>query len=200
MPASSTRLRELADAVLAALVLGAFSIFGDWVWARFIPDGAVVAAVAHGVLFFLLIAAVLGRVARSSGALKRLLGALPLAGLVLAAVFYPLAGVIGYRAALLATWVGMWLALALAQRWARGRDESAARALARGLIAAAFSGAAFWMVSGMWTAPAAETGYVRRLFYWTFAFLPGLGALFVAREAHARGAETAEGSLRAAKR
>lgn len=180
MSSASFDRRELRDILVAALVLGAFSTLGDWIWARWIPDGAVVPGVVHGVLFFLLIAVVLGVVARSSGALKRLLVALPVAGLGLAAVFYPLARVVGYLGALLVTWVGMWLCLALSQRWARERQETGGRALGRGLIAAGASGAAFWLVSGMWTAPAGDTGYALRLLYWTFAFLPGLAALLLA--------------------
>lgn len=180
-PVPSSRRRELAAAAVSALVLAAFSTLGDWIWAAYIADGAVIPGVVHGVLFFLLLALVLGLPVRSAGALGRLLVALPVAGLVLAAVFYPLAHAIGYLGALLVTWVGMWLALAFALRWARERDESGGRALARGLIAATASGLAFWLVSDMWTAPAAATGYPLRFGYWTFAFLPGLLALLVAR-------------------
>lgn len=180
MPLTPPRPRELADVGLAALVLGVFSTFGDWIWARFIPDGAIVPGVAHGLLFFLLIALVLGTAARSHRALKRFLLALPAAGLLLAALFYPLAHAIGYLGALLVTWIGMWLSLALVQRWARGGVETIQRTLVRGLIAAVASCLAFWAVSGMWTAPAAETSYPLRLVYWTFAFLPGLAALLLA--------------------
>lgn len=174
-------LRDVYAAGLSSAVLGACSTVGDWIWARYIPDGAVVPGIVHGVLFFVLLALVLGGSAGSGRATRRLLVTLPLAGLVLAAAFYPLAYAIGYLGALLATWVGMWLALAFLQRWAGWSGEPAGRALLRGLLAAASSGAAFWMVSGMWTAPAAETGYALRLVFWTFAFLPGMAALLVAR-------------------
>ena len=181
MPTGSLPFRQFVGALLGALILGAFSTLGDWIWARWIPDGAIVPGIVHGVLFFLLIAAVLGAAARSRRALGRLLAVLPAVGLVLAALFYPLAYVLGYAGSLVAVWAGMWLGLALAHRWALGAAESAGLALARGLVAAVTSGLAFWLVSGMWTAPAAETSYPFRLLYWTFAFLPGLVALLVGR-------------------
>ena len=171
----------LGRAAAASVALGAASALGDWVWARFIPDGAVVPGVAHGVVFFLLLAVVLGRATGGGRVVRRLLATLPLAGLLLAAAFYPLAYALGYLGALLATWVTMWLALALLSRWARDADETAGRALARGLAAAVGSGLAFWAVSGMWTDPAAHPSYALRFLYWTIAFAPGLAALVVGR-------------------
>ena len=180
-------LAAVAAVAVAALALGIFSTLGDWVWALYIPDGAVVPGIVHGLLFFVLIAIVLGAAVGSARVVRRLLLALPAAGLLLAAAFYPLAGALGYLGSLLATWVGMWLSLAFALRWARGADESAGRSLVRGLVAAVTSGLAFWSVSGMWTAPAEATGYPLRLVYWTFAFLPGLAALLLARAESSRG-------------
>ncbi len=83
----------------------------------------------------------------------------------------------GYLGALLLTWIGMWMTLALLQRWARSNPETVLRALVRGLIAAIGSGLAFWAISGIWTDPTLRTGYGVRLFYWSFAFLPGFLAL-----------------------
>ncbi len=190
---------ELSSAVIAAVALGALSTAGDWIWARWIPDGAVLPGVVHGVVFFAALAFALGGAARSREAMRRLLWTLPVAGLLLAAAFYPLAYAVGYLGALLVTWTLMWLALALLQRWARGGEESARRAVTRGLIAAVGSGLAFWAVSGMWTRPAGETGYPLRLVYWTFAFLPGLLALFLGRRP-ARGESAPEVTVGAGRR
>ena len=164
---------RLAPSLAAALVLGAVSTVGDWIWQSYIPDGAVVPGVAHGALFFLIVAAVLARAAGTRLAARRLLPTLPLAGLVIAASFYPIAKRVGYLAALLATWTMMWLTLALLQRWARADGESLGTTLSRALLAALASGLAFWAVSGLWTDPSLEAGYPIRLLYWTFAFLPG---------------------------
>ena len=103
--------------------------------------------------------------------------------MLLAAVFYPLAGAIGYLGALIVTWVAMWLALAALQRWARGASESLGLTALRGLLAALGSGLAFWAISGIWTNPAANPSYLWRFACWTFAFLPGfLGLLLLPSE------------------
>ena len=167
-------------AVVAAALLGIVSSFGDWLWANFLTDGAVVPGVVHGFVIFLILAVVLGRASGVPGATKRLLMTLPLAGLLIAAAFYPIAMGVGYVGGLLVTWVAMWLVLATLQRWARGGGESLGRALARGALAALLSGLAFWAISGIWTGPAPESvNYIVRAGYWTFAFLPGFAALLV---------------------
>lgn len=171
--------QSAAQTLVASSVLGLASAFGDWVWTRFLPDGAVLPGVVHGVLVFLLVAGILGWAAGSARALGRLVLTLPPAGLALAAAFYPLASALGYLGALLATWVAMWLILALIQRWARSAGETVAVALARGLLAALTSGVAFWLVSGMWTRPDLDIGYPLRFAAWTLAFLPGFAALLL---------------------
>ena len=172
-----TFLRKLSPSLAAAGALGLLSTLGDWIWARFIPDGAVLPGVIHGVLVFLALALTLGLAAKPRTALRRLLLALPIAGLLIAATFYPLTRILGYLGALLATWIAMWLTLALLQRWARDPTEALQRALLRGLVAAVASGLAFWAISGIWTNPALHGNYLLRLVYWTFAFFPGFLAL-----------------------
>lgn len=169
--------RDLLLGLSAAATLGAFSTVADWVWARYIPDGAVLPGVVHGAVTFVLLALVLGLAASAPGVTRRLLATLPIAGLLIAAGFYPAAYALGYLGALLVAWIAMWLALAFLQRWARGGTETIGPTLARGLLAAIGSGLAFWAVSGMWTNPAAHANYLMRLVYWTFAFFPGFVAL-----------------------
>lgn len=178
MPVPSAR-SQLARTTVAAVTLGAFSTAADWVWSRYLTDGAVLPGVVHGILVFLLLALVLGWAAESRQVTWRLVRWLPLAGLLLAAAFYPLAHLLGYLGALLATWFGMWVTLAFLQRWARDGVETVATTLVRGLVAATSSGLAFWAVSGMWTDPAFSGGFGLRLSYWTFAFLPGFLALIL---------------------
>jgi hypothetical protein len=172
--------KRLGSAVVAAVVLGAFSTLGDWVWARFIPDGAVVPGVVHGVLVFVILAYVLGRATPGGEGTKRLLVTLPLAGLLIAALFYPLAYGIGYVPALITAWVLMWLTLATLHRWASRTGRRVSNSFVRGLIAALGSGLAFWAVSGMWTnSTLASASYPLRFALWTLAFLPGFLALLV---------------------
>ncbi|MDA8018862.1 MAG: hypothetical protein MPN21_15585 [Thermoanaerobaculia bacterium] len=175
-----TNLRGLGSAVAASVVLGAVSTFGDWIWARFLTDGAVLPGLVHGVVFFAVLALVLAAPCSDpKRALKFLLLTLPAAGLGLAAVFYPLAYAIGYLPSLLVTWAGMWLAMALLLRIAAGRDETPKLASLRAVLAAVGSGLAFWAVSDLWTG--GEMSYLGRLWRWTVAFLPGMTLLQVWR-------------------
>lgn len=169
----------LGRSLAAAAILGFASAVGDWIWANALTDGAIAPAIVHGVLIFALLAGVLGWAVESRGAVRRLLATLPGVGLVLAAAFYPLAYAIGYLGALIVTWIGMWMALAMLTEWARGEGLVLRRALTRGALAAVGSGLAFWAVSGMWTDPAFEAGYAVRCALWTFAFFPGFAALLL---------------------
>lgn len=169
-------------ALLSALALAAVSTFGDWLWTHYIPDGAVIPGVIHGAVIFLVLAAVLAWSAGTRRAAKLLLPSLPAAGILLAAVFYPLARLVGYVAALVLTWMAMWLAMASLQRLARGAVETQGRTVARGVIAAVASGLAFWSISGIWTSPApGGPNYLWHFASWTFAFLPGFLALLAAQ-------------------
>lgn len=156
---------SLLHALLASVALGLFSAGADWVWARWLTDGAILPGLVHGLLAFVLLALVLG------GGKRRLL-LLPPAGLAIAAAFYPLAMAVGYIAALIATWAAMWLTLACLTR---------RPFFLRGALAAVGSGLAFWSVSGMWTEPAAHANYALRFVYWSFAFMPGFLALLYRR-------------------
>lgn len=170
--------QDLGAVLTAALGLGALSAFGDWLWTHYLTDGAIAPGVIHGVIVFLIFAVVLARHAGTRRAWKLLLPSLPLAGLLIAAAFYPIAYATGYLAGLMITWVAMWLVLATLQRIARGKTEDLKLTLGRGALAAVGSGLAFWAVSGMWTQPTpGEPNYALHFVYWSFAFLPGFAAL-----------------------
>ncbi len=171
--------RGLLPAVASAAALGAVSTLGDWIWARYLRDGDPVAGVVHGAAIFVVLAVVLGASAGSMRATLRLMLALPAVGMLLAAAFYPLAGVAGYLGALIVTWVAMWLSLATLQRWARGSAEPWEHTLPRGVMAAIGSGLAFWAISGIWIDPAADPSYLWRFACWSFAFFPGFLALLL---------------------
>ncbi|MEM6706638.1 MAG: hypothetical protein AAF690_28275 [Acidobacteriota bacterium] len=175
-------MTRLLPAALAALTLGTASAFGDWLWAAYLTDGALVPAIVHGVAIFALLSTVLSVEADRGRSLARHLLALPALGLLLAALFYPLASVVGYLLALLLSWLGMWLGLALVGDWAPRRRTGTA--LLRGLAAGVASGLSFWTISGIWTAagPAPDTfgasQHLVRALQWSWAFFPGFLALF----------------------
>lgn len=172
--------RALARTAVSSLALGVLSAFGDWIWARYIPDGAVLPGVIHGVVIFAALAVILGWASGRPGAIGRLLTTLPLAGLAIAALFYPLTGAMGYLPALLVTWILMWWTLAWLDRWARAGSEGSGVVVLRAAVAAVGSGLAFWSISGIWTDPsAASTNLIWRTVLWTWAFLPGFLALIL---------------------
>ena len=181
-PDQKRQARALSAALFSSATLGGASSFGDWLWAKFLTDGAILPALIHGLAIFALLALVLALSLRSGAVARRLLPTLPLLGVGLAGVFYPIASIVGYLPALLVTWVGMWIGTALLLRWAcdvRTR-ESVARALLRGSLAAIGSGLAFWAISGIWTGgSSAPVNYLVRGLKWAFAFAPGLVALLV---------------------
>ncbi len=182
------RQTGVRQAVIGALVLGAASTFGDWLWATRIPDGAVVPGVVHGIAIFGLLAVILASAIGTPLAWRRLLPALPLMGLVIAASFYPIAMLIGYIGGLLVTWMAMWIGLSYAHRWARAAGDGGNQALVRGVIAAVASGLAFWAISGIWTNPSAHADPLSldRFGRWVLAFLPGMAALLVRFEPSAQ--------------
>lgn len=177
-------LLGISHALAAAIILGLFSAIADWIWFRFLEDGAMLPALVHGLVFFLIIALVLapaGPHRRTAAA--RLLVTLPLVGVGLAAIFYPLAAVAGYLGALLITWAGMWIGIALLLRWSARQASDVRQSVVRGLLAAILSGAAFATVSWMWTAPAPGGPSVPLHFVcWTWALLPGFATLLLRRD------------------
>lgn len=184
----------IRHALGAAATLGLVSAVADWIWFRFLEDGALLPALGHGLLFFVVIALVLPPTGPGRAAsIRRLLATLPLVGLGLAAIFYPLAAWTGYLGALLITWAGMWIALALLLQWATKQPGPLSAPILRGLIASVLSGAAFASVSWMWTDPAPGGPSVPLHFLcWTWALLPGFVTLLVRRSGSA--APSAESS------
>lgn len=163
-----------AAALLGALVLAALNTLGDFVWARYVPDHRAVFGLAHGTLLCLGIGSYLGLLRRRPA--RGALGGAAV-GLLAAAGFYALAPLAGY-AAMFPAWMGLWVGFALIDaRVLRGLRPSG-EPLARGLLAAAGSGLAFYAISDIWIRP--QPGgprYAYNFLCWTAAFLPGFLAL-----------------------
>jgi hypothetical protein len=93
-------------------------------------------------------------------------------GFLAAGSFYALAPFAGYSA-MFASWIFLWMALvALAARLLQA-PVSRAGWVARAVIAALGSAAAFYAVSGIWMRPSGRPNYVWHFVAWTIAFLPG---------------------------
>ena len=165
-------------AVGAALFLGAVMTAGDFIWAQFDLRHRMWTGMAHGALMCLCLGGVIGLRANRVG---RGLMMGPLIGLLAAGAFYAMAPTLGYGA-MLPAWMLFWVCFALLQMWLTA--GTIGTALGRGLIAAVLSGAAFYMISGIWTRPSrGGPNYLIHFLYWSFAFLPGFLALFLAQPA-----------------
>jgi hypothetical protein len=78
-------------------------------------------------------------------------------------------------------WFATWIALGLLNEYLARHEIRIRSSLARGLLAAAGSGLAFYLVSGIWR-PFDPQGwdYLTHFGAWTVAYLPGFAALLMA--------------------
>jgi hypothetical protein len=167
-------------ALISTAVVAAVATMGDWIWAAYLSRHLVVAGVVHGALLCLAMGAVLalpgGRV---------LLGAAAGIGVGVAAagLFYVLAPMLG-MGAMLPAWFALWVMLSAATRARAVAPRPWSEALARGVAAGLLSGAAFYLVAGMWTGwDPARINYLEHFARWAFAFAPGFLALQASRSA-----------------
>ena len=164
----------MTQAIVGALILGALSTFGDFVWEALSLRHRVAYGLAHGAVICLAVGAVVGWRARRAA-----LGAAAgmVIGMAAAGLFYILAGTLRYSA-MFPAWMFFWICFAALQAQLGGTRAYPAAAV-RGLMAAALSGLAFYAISGIWTRPSPEgPNYLRHFLSWTFAFFPGFAALF----------------------
>jgi hypothetical protein len=176
---------NLRPAAIGSLVTAAVSTFGDYMWAHVITRHGPTFGIAHGIILFLTVGACLG--VPSGKVLRGALGA-ALAGCIAAGSFYVLQPLIGYWTAMFVLWFGLWLMIGvLTIRGLQGRSATAA-VIARSVAAAAGSGLAFYLISGIW-APNNPRGwgYVVHFASWTFAYLPAFVSLLVWPERAPRG-------------
>lgn len=166
----------LVQAIAAALFLGIVMTLGDFVWAYFRVRHSVWTGVSHGALMCLCIGGVIG--ARAGRPISGVIAG-PLIGVLAAAAFYAASPTLGWGA-MLPAWMLFWICFALFQHWLQPETWNAAAI--RGVIAAVFSGLAFYAISGIWTRPSpGGPNYLIHFLYWSFAFLPGFLVLFFGR-------------------
>lgn len=175
-------VRDVRDAVIAAVFLAAISTLGDFLWAALALRHRVAYGVLHGAVVCLCIGLVIGQ---RNGRL--LAGALagPPVGVAAAGTFYLLAPALGWRA-MLPAWMLFWICFAWLSGWL-ARERGLAPLVTRGLVAAVLSGLAFYAISGIWTRPSpGGPDYTRHFLSWTFAFFPGFAGLFFGSAAFRR--------------
>jgi hypothetical protein len=168
-------MNGLVAALVGALVLGALNTFGDFLWARFVSRHTAMLGLAHGTILLLALGLYLG-VLRKRWALGAIGGAV--VGLLAAASFYAIAPLLG-MSAMFVSWMALWIGFAFLDARLRG-GAPPRETLVRGVLAAIFSGLAFYSVSGIWTRhDPGGPNYAWNYLCWTVAFLPGLVALVV---------------------
>jgi hypothetical protein len=169
----------LRTSIVAALVMAAAATLGDVIWANWIPQHLAIYGMTHGILLFAIAGLVLGVPAR-----RPLVGVVAgvIVGALAAGSFYLMRPLLGYSG-MFVSWVGLWVALAVVNARLHARRASMAEVAARGAVAAAASGVAFYAISGIWR-PFDPVGwdYAAHFAGWTFAYVLGFAPLMCHRE------------------
>ncbi len=162
-----------------AVAMAAVSTLGDFAWATWIPEHRPAYGLIHGSLLFLCIGIYLGALTNKpwTGAI-----AAALIGGLAAASYYVMAPFSG-RSIMFVVWIVAWVALGVLNESLKRREIEIRSALARGALAAVGSGAAFYLISGIWF-PFDPEGwdYLSHFAGWTLAYFSGFAALLVARK------------------
>lgn len=178
-------MNHVAKLSLGVLAIAAVATAGDYAWYEFGVAHRMTAGVIHGAVLLTAVGAVLGALA------KRPLAGLPvgaLAGIGGALTYYAIIAVTSSRTygwAIPAAWAVMWMLVALLE--GRVLRAPAKRpwneVAARGVLAAALSGVAFYlMMSTLWgRAPAGGRNYLLQFVAWTVAWAPGILAIAAGR-------------------
>lgn len=168
----------MTHTLFASLGIAALSTAGDFIWATWIPRHMAVYGLAHGTLLFAAIGLVLGTLAdrRAAGAVAG-----GVIGAAAAGTYYVALPLIG-NAAMFVVWFAAWVALAILYARLTDRRGGLGVVLARGGLAAAASGLAFYAISGIWM-PFDPAGwdYAVHFAAWTAAYFPGFAALIAHR-------------------
>jgi hypothetical protein len=155
--------------------MAAVTTAGDYAWFSFGIRHTPVAGVLHGVILLATLGAFLGAQSR-----KVALGAAGglVAGALGALSFYAMWSALGWTA-MFVSWALVWIGLAAFDGMVlrKGRHEQSTHWALRGLIAAVAGAAAFYAVSGVWTAHAENPNYGWHFVAWLIAWWPGLAAL-----------------------
>ena len=173
--------------VVGILGVALVATLGDFTWYTLNVRHSIVTGIIHGAVLLTVVGAVLGFDA------GRVVKGLPIgavAGVGGALIYYLLVALVDrrtYGAAIPASWVGMWLLVALLDgRWLRAPQRRPWGEIAlRGVLAAVLSGTAFFLVMNtLWgRPPATGRNYFVQFAAWVIAWAPGILALTLGRSA-----------------
>lgn len=175
----NTRMRIVLGILGVALV----ATLTDYTWYTLHVRHSVIAGVIDGAVILTVVGAVLGL---DAGRLWKGFPIGALAGVAGALAYYLLIALVDrrvYGSAIPAAWVTLWLILAVLDgRWLRAPARRSWSSIAmRGVLAALFSGVAFYLVMNtLWgRPPASGRNYFVQFAAWVIAWAPGLLALTV---------------------
>lgn len=158
-------------------------------YTRYIPgvSHGIAMGIAHGAVLLTAVGAVLGF---DAGRFVKGLPIGAMSGVGGALIYYVLVATVDrrtYGSAIPLAWVGMWLLVAVFDgRWLRAPQKRTwSEVVIRGVLAAVFSGMAFYLMLNTLWGPPPETGrnYVVQFGAWIVAWTPGLLALTLGRSA-----------------
>jgi hypothetical protein len=160
----------------ASLAIAALSTLADFIWATWLPEHRALYGFAHGLLLFCAVGLVFGVLAGRPGAGAAAGAAI---GAGAAGAYYVFSPLFGYTT-MFVVWFAAWMAIGFSYARLSGRTAAPRVVLARGAMAAAASGLAFYLISGIWR-PFDPQGldYAVHFAAWTFAYFPGFAALLL---------------------
>lgn len=175
--------------VVGILGVALVATLGDFTWYTLNVRHSIVTGIIHGAVLLTVVGAVLGF---DAGKVVKGLPIGAVAGVGGALIYYLLVALVDrrtYGAAIPASWVGMWLLVALLDgRWLRAPQRRPWGEIAiRGVLAALLSGIAFFLVMNtLWgRPPATGRNYLVQFAAWVVAWAPGLLALTLGRSIRA---------------
>jgi hypothetical protein len=176
--------------VLGILGVALVATLGDYTWYTLHVRHSILTGIVHGAVLLTAVGAVLGL---EAGRVVRGLPIGALSGVGGALIYYLLVALVDgrtYGSAIPASWVGMWLLVAVLDgRWLRAPQRRPwGEIVMRGLVAAVLSGIAFYLVMNtLWgRPPATGRNYFVQFAAWVVAWAPGLLALTLGRSADRR--------------
>ena len=174
---------------LGILGVALIATLGDYTWYTLHVRHSIATGIIHGAVLLTAVGAVLGL---DAGRFLRGLPIGALSGVGGALIYYLLVALMDrrtYGTAIPASWVAMWLLIALLDgRWLRAPYRRPWGEIAlRGVLAAVLGGIAFYLVMNtLWgRPPATGKNYVVQFAAWVVAWAPGLLALTLGRSPRA---------------
>jgi hypothetical protein len=170
---------------LGILGVALVATLGDYTWYTLGLRHSIATGIVHGAVLLTAVGAVLGL---DAGRVVRGLPIGALSGVGGALIYYLLVALVDrrtYGSAIPASWVAMWLLIALLDgRWLRAPQRRSWGEIAvRGVLAAVLGGIAFFLVMNtLWgRPPAGGRNYLVQFAAWAVAWAPGLLALTLGR-------------------